>query len=80
MLAPSSANRGTRNRYWFPTPDGASTRFLWGGGDVGSYSKLNDFAQTPGDSDASYLSDADKNELLATNGIPAGPPVAAVDG
>lgn len=63
---PAANNSGHDNRYWYPSPEDASARYAREGGSA----SLDAFNDTPGEEDATYLSDAEKGELATANGIP----------
>jgi nitrous oxidase accessory protein NosD len=63
---PTANNRGHDNRYWYPAPEGSQKRYAW---DV-ELASLGAFNDTPGEENARYLSDAEKDELLAASNIP----------
>lgn len=69
LYAPESNNRGEANAYWFPRPETNAKRFEWGDG----IKQLASFNLSPGDEGARYLSDDEKNELLARTGVPVAP-------
>ncbi len=64
-----SNNRGTRNRYWFAGSEAGTPRFAWAGPQL----SLASFNATLGGSGGRYLSDAEKEQVLAANRIPAVP-------
>lgn len=64
-----SNNRGERNAYWFSEPERGDTRFSW----KDEHTRLDDFKRTPGGRDDRYLSDAEKEQLLATASVPVSP-------
>jgi hypothetical protein len=68
LYASGSANSGSNNRYWHSLQE-PSTRFAWNGGK----SRLADFNATPGESSGSYVSRAQLDSILASNGIPVSP-------
>ena len=63
----ASNNHGTNNHFWYAVPESGAPRFEWGPSSFGS---LLSFVQTPGGVGSSYLSDAAKNQLLTSLGIP----------
>ncbi|HUZ00108.1 MAG TPA: right-handed parallel beta-helix repeat-containing protein [Thermomicrobiaceae bacterium] len=67
LYRPASNNRGANNRYWYPTTTSATPRFRW----TGDLTDLVAFNQTPGGRGGSYLSDQQKDQLLAAVGVPA---------
>jgi hypothetical protein len=70
LFEPASGNRGAYNRYWYPSPESSLVRFGW-------YYKgrhsLADFNTTPGEEGGRYLSDAEKDRVISSAGIPASP-------
>lgn len=66
---PDANNRGYANRYWYPGPEGSQHRFAWGS----DLSALEDFNRTLGEERGRYLSDAEKERVLAAKVIPADP-------
>jgi parallel beta-helix repeat protein len=69
LFDPTSDNRGADNRYWYPGPEG-EPRYSWGGTD---YRSLARFDTTPGEQNAYYLTDAQKDHVLSVAKIPASP-------
>ena len=66
LYDPAADNRGHDNRYWYPVPEGFQDRYAW---DV-DLASLGDFNGTPGEEGGAYLSDTEKDEVVAANGIP----------
>jgi hypothetical protein len=66
LYDPAANNRGHDNRYWYPVPEGLKDRYAW---DVG-LARLGAFNDTPGEEGGVYLSDTEKDEVVAANGIP----------
>jgi nitrous oxidase accessory protein NosD len=66
---PASNNRGYDNRYYAPQAEGSVDRYRWSS----QYAKLSSFNATPGEERGRYLSDAQKEQLVAYKGIPASP-------
>jgi hypothetical protein len=66
LFDPASNNHGAANAYWWPTAENGSARFGWNG-NIGS---LTSFNATPGEEGGRYLSDAEKDAVLAAAGIP----------
>jgi hypothetical protein len=62
----ASNNRGSNNRYWYPSVENGLTRFAWNG----PLSRLGAFAATPAESTTSYLTRAQKDTILEGAGIP----------
>jgi nitrous oxidase accessory protein NosD len=69
LYLPASADRGEGDRYWVDRPENGQARFAWDG----DRATLAAFQTTPGESGASYLSEADKDKVLAAAGVPAAP-------
>jgi hypothetical protein len=65
----AAGNRGYENRYWYPTPKGFNHRFLW----KTKLEKLGTFNRTRGEERGRYLSDVQKDAVVAAKGIPAFP-------
>ena len=65
----ASGNEGYDNVYWYPTPEGSGDRFAWNG----SYTTLAAFNATPGEERGRYLSDAEKDAIVARHNLPPGP-------
>jgi parallel beta-helix repeat protein len=61
-IAADPTNRGYSNDYWYPHGENGSVLFKWAGKD---YSQLSRFNLTPGEEDGRYMSDVEKNALLA---------------
>ena len=70
LYDPAANNRGHDNRYWYPFPEGYSKRYAW---DV-AFESLGAFNDTPGEEAGRYLSDTEKDEVLAAKGVPDMPP------
>jgi hypothetical protein len=66
---PGANNGGHDNRYWYPTPEGSRHRFVWGS----ELSRIEDFNRTRGEERGRYLSDTEKEQVLAAEKIPADP-------
>jgi hypothetical protein len=69
MYNPASNNRATNNRYWYPSSENGWWRFWW----VSGVSYLTDFNHMPGGTGSQYLTDAQRDQILSTAGIPATP-------
>jgi parallel beta-helix repeat protein len=63
-------NRGAYNKYWYPEPESSSTRFEWN--QIG-LSKLLSFNITRGEENGRYLTQSEKDTVVANKGIPANP-------
>jgi parallel beta-helix repeat protein len=61
-IAADPTNRGYSNDFWYPRAEGGSTRFKWGGR---NFSRLSEFNDTPGEEVGRYMSDAEKDAVLA---------------
>ena len=66
LYDPADNNRGHDNRYWYPVPENLQDRYAWDA----EFAPLGAFNDTPGEEGGVYLSDAEKDEVVATNGIP----------
>jgi hypothetical protein len=62
--------RGTYNKYWYPEPESSSTRYEWN--QIG-LSKLLSFNITRGEENGRYLTQSEKDTVVANKGIPANP-------
>ena len=62
----ASNNRGANNRYWITRPEDSHWRFHWQSG----HSSLASFNGTEGETNGTYLSDAQKTSILADAGMP----------
>lgn len=62
----SSNNRGFGNRFWFSTAEGPELRFRWC--QEGFWTVAN-FSQSPGGQNSSYLSNSEKDQILASVGL-----------
>jgi hypothetical protein len=69
MYNPASNNRATNNRYWYPMAENGWWRFMWAGG----VSYLTDFNHMPGGTGSQYLTDAQRDQILESAGIPNTP-------
>ena len=65
----ASNNRGANNRYWITRPEDSHWRFHWQSG----HSSLASFNGTEGETNGTYLSDAQKTSILADAGMPTTP-------
>lgn len=70
LLDPENNNWGAGNLYWYTSPEGSPERFRWGNKSI---SKLVDFNATPGEENGRYLTQAEKDSLVANRKIPAEP-------
>jgi nitrous oxidase accessory protein NosD len=88
LFDPASDNEGYDNAYWFAMPDRDYwyvpseedlPRYAWDGENIGSLSSFN---ATPGEERGRYLTDAQRDALISSAGIPAFPELrqTAVDG
>jgi len=66
LFDPASNNRGSGNRYWYPSGENGRTRFAWNG----PLSRLGAFAATPAESTTTYLTSAQKDAILGRARIP----------
>jgi hypothetical protein len=69
LYDPVANNRGYDNKYWYAAPEGSETRYRW---EV-DLSSLGAFNDTLGEERGRYLSQAEKDEVVTTNNIPASP-------
>lgn len=69
LFRPSARNQGAENRYWFGDREGEVERFAWEGPRLG----LAAFNATPGEEAGRYLSDAERDQILALAGVPTSP-------
>jgi parallel beta-helix repeat protein len=66
-LASSSANnRGSGNRFWFTTAEGPELRYRWCSE---GYWTVSDFSGSQGGQSSRYLSNAEKDQILAAAGL-----------
>ncbi|MDQ6672250.1 MAG: right-handed parallel beta-helix repeat-containing protein [Chloroflexota bacterium] len=70
LFGPDRDNRGVNNAYWYPNDENGQVRYIWG---RSGFSKLADFATTPGDVGGRYLTRADRDRALAGAGISLNP-------
>ncbi len=70
LFGPDRDNRGANNLYWYPNDEDDQVRFIWG---HSRFSRLADFATTPGDGGGRYITQADRDRILAAAGIPLNP-------
>ena len=68
LFEPSSGNRGSHNRYWYSTPESSLVRFSWY---QKGRSELDNFNTTPGEEGGRYLSEAEKDRMVLSAGIPS---------
>jgi parallel beta-helix repeat protein len=66
LYSPASLNEGYDNAYWWPGVENQDVRFLWNGG----HTALSSFNGTPGEERGRFLTDAEKDAVLATHNIP----------
>lgn len=69
LFSADQNNHGSNNRFWFAFPEAGNWRFAWNG----NFGALADFARTPAGPGDSYLTDAQKDTILAAAGVPAAP-------
>jgi parallel beta-helix repeat protein len=71
MYSAQAGNSGSANRYWIPQPEGSTkVGFSWGDTHTSSLAAFN---ATPGEEGGSYLSDAERDQILAGAGMPTAP-------
>lgn len=68
MFDPSNANMGANNSYWFPSPEDSDTRYEWRHSEDNRLARFND---TPGEEHGRYLTQAEKDALVAAKSVPA---------
>jgi parallel beta-helix repeat protein len=68
LYAAASNNRGSNNRFYYPSPENQYARFIWNG-----YHFLATFVNVPGGSGSSYMSATSANTALAAKGVPTNP-------
>jgi parallel beta-helix repeat protein len=61
-----SGNSGSNNTFWFPGDEDGSGRFRW----QRYISSMNDFKQTPSGGGSRYLSGQERDQVIASWGIP----------
>lgn len=66
MYESASNNRGQLNRYWYPVQEPTS-RFEW----TSTVATLSAFNKIPGEEGGVYLTEVERNAVLAAAGIPA---------
>jgi hypothetical protein len=69
LHVPASGNRDGQNAYWVPSPDDGSVQFGW----TFDMNTLSSFNGTPGEEGGRYLTLAEKNQALSSNGVPSTP-------
>ena len=65
----AAGNGGYDNRYWYPESESYPYRYKWNG----SFKKLGDFNGTLGEERGRYLSNSEKDRLMADRDVPAVP-------
>jgi len=70
MFDPLSNNRGVNNGYWYTRSEDSLTRFEW---KKIAYTKLGLFNATLGEEGGRYLTQSEKDAVVANKGIPANP-------
>lgn len=70
LFDPANNNRGTNNKYWYPTREDSSERFRWRNKAISSLASFN---ATPGEENGTYLDSGEKESVMTTNGIPGAP-------
>jgi parallel beta-helix repeat protein len=71
LFDPANNNRGANNKYWYSSAEGSLERFRW---DNRSIKSLADFNATLGEENGSYLTQGEKDAIVAAQGIPPSPP------
>jgi hypothetical protein len=69
LFNPASNNRGSNNRYWYPTVENSQLRYGWNG----AKTRLADFEATPAEAGGTYLTTSQKDAALSAAGIPTAP-------
>ncbi|MEK6206488.1 MAG: right-handed parallel beta-helix repeat-containing protein [Chloroflexota bacterium] len=64
-------NRGAANRYWTDKPEPTYCLFQW----IGCISALAAFNGTPGEEGGQYLTTAERDQKLASSGLPTAPEI-----
>jgi hypothetical protein len=62
-------NRGHDNRYYYTKPEGTNLRYRW----ISTYDRLAQFNATPGEENARYMTESEKNDALAAGRVPPSP-------
>jgi parallel beta-helix repeat protein len=71
LFDPANNNWGANNKYWYSSEEGSLERFRWGNSSI---KKLAAFNATPGEENGSYLTQDEKDAVVASKGIPPSPP------
>jgi parallel beta-helix repeat protein len=66
IYAADAANVGVDNHFWHDRPEPSTCRFEW----AGCKSTIAAFAATPGGTDSRYLSQAERDDVLAVDELP----------
>ncbi|MCC2684084.1 MAG: hypothetical protein K0R75_983 [Paenibacillaceae bacterium] len=69
IFEPSANNRGNDNEYYFTTKEDGQNRYRWSS----PYASLEQFNSSPGEENGHYLTDAEKDQILSSNKLPARP-------
>ncbi|MCC2684606.1 MAG: hypothetical protein K0R75_1505 [Paenibacillaceae bacterium] len=64
-----AGNIGHQNGYYYPSPEGTADRFFW----ENPFSTLSEFNNTPGEKKGYYLTEQQKDEIIARYLLPAQP-------
>jgi parallel beta-helix repeat protein len=70
LFDPINNNRGVNNRYWYTTSESNLARYVW---NSTNYSAIRSFNLTRGEEGGRYLTQTEKNSVVANKGIPASP-------
>jgi Right handed beta helix region/Carbohydrate binding module (family 6) len=62
----TARNAGWGNRYWYPADEDGNARFAW----QGQRTRLSEFNGTPGGKDGRYVSSVERDQALASSGVP----------
>jgi hypothetical protein len=69
IFEPPANNRGNDNEYYFTTKEDGQNRYRWSS----LYSSLEQFNTSPGEENGRYLTEAEKDQILSGNKLPARP-------
>jgi parallel beta-helix repeat protein len=66
LTTSASGNRGANNRFWFTRSEGDELRFRWADD---AFWTVDGFSASPGGQSSRYLTDTEKDEVLASVGL-----------
>jgi Right handed beta helix region len=69
MYEADANNRASNNAFWYPAEENGQSRFTW----RNRFTRLSEFASTPGGRASRYLSSSDRDRLLAARSMPMTP-------